>query len=470
MNNDSKLNIVDLIKKIDELKSEIDKFHPLPKEVEDRIFQKYRLDWNYNSNAIEGNSLNYGETYAFLMHGITAHGKPLKDYLDIKGHNEAINYLINLVRNKEELTEAIIRELHKVILVESYETDAVTQNGKLTQKTITLGAYKTVPNHVKTATGETHYFATPEEAPAKMNDLMTWYRKKRNDKEIHPVVLAAIFHHRFAEIHPFDDGNGRMARLLMNLILMQNNFPPAIIKIRDRNNYYLALSQADSGDTKNFVEYVAEVLIHSMEIYLKGGRGESIEEEDDIDKEILIFKKEFEGRKDLFKEKKNDGAIERVFTKSFHTLITELNKSLIEIKSFFLNTSEHWQHPNKNQNTLLSIFSILLEDRTYFHQIISAFGKDYLSFCFNFVEFKDAKKPFSVFLTVALILQEYDYQVSYCIDTKIKFPEVPLAGIDSTKPVFIQKYYHQVMNDNEIKKAVIQIKKDLFKYIKEKSK
>ncbi len=172
MNKDMELSLVDLIKKIDELKSEIDKFHPLPKEIEDRIFQKYRLDWNYNSNAIEGNSMNYGETYAFLMHGITASGKPLKDYLNIRGHNEAMNNLIDLVRNKEELTEAVIRELHKVILVESYETDALTQNGKLTKKTVTLGAYKTVPNHVKTATGEVHYFASPEETPVKMYDLM----------------------------------------------------------------------------------------------------------------------------------------------------------------------------------------------------------------------------------------------------------------------------------------------------------
>jgi Fic family protein len=336
MKNDLELSVSGLLKKIDELKSEIDKFHPLPQEVEDRIFQKFRLDWNFNSNAIEGNTLNYGETYAFLMHGITASGKPLKDYLDIRGHNEAINYLINLVRNKEELTEAVIRELHKVILVESYETDALTQNGKLTKKTVTLGAYKTVPNHVKTATGEVHYFASPEETPAKMDDLMKWYRKSRNDKEIHPVVLAAFFHHKFSEIHPFDDGNGRMARLIMNLILMQNNFPPAIIKIKDRNNYYLALSQADAGNSVPFIEYILEVLVHSMEIYLMGARGESIEEPDDLDKEILLLKKKIEGKKDSIRRHNTIETQYETINLSFNRLLKSIGQNIKKFEELFI--------------------------------------------------------------------------------------------------------------------------------------
>ena len=163
-----------LLEKIDRLKAEIDLLRPLAPDIEARVLQKFRLDWNYHSNSIEGNSLTYGETVAFLMEGLTAKGKPLKDHLDIKGHNEGIDYLMNLIKNKHQLTEKVIRELHKIILVEPYKTPAITSDGQSVEKTINIGQYKTQPNHVKTPTGEMHYYASPEETPAKMNDLMTW--------------------------------------------------------------------------------------------------------------------------------------------------------------------------------------------------------------------------------------------------------------------------------------------------------
>lgn len=134
--------------------------------------QKFRLNWNYHSNAIEGNTLSLGETRAFLLHGVTAKGKPFKDYLDIKGHNEAITYLEEFVRGQGFLTEAAIREIHKILLVEPYEVAALTPDGQPTKRRITLGQYKTWPNHVKTSTGEMHYYTTPEETPARMDDLM----------------------------------------------------------------------------------------------------------------------------------------------------------------------------------------------------------------------------------------------------------------------------------------------------------
>jgi len=469
MNKDLELNVVDLIKKIYGLKSEIDKFHPLPKEVEDRIFQKYRLEWNYNSNAIEGNSLNYGETYAFLMHGITAHGKPLKDYLDIKGHNEAINYLINLVRNKEELTEAVIRELHKVILVESYETDAVTQNGKLTKKTVTLGAYKTVPNHVKTATGEMHYFASPEETPAKMHDLITWYRKTKNDKEIHPVVLAAFFHHHFSEIHPFDDGNGRLARLLMNLILMQNNFPPAIIKTKDRNNYYLALSQADSGDTKKFVEYVAEVLIHSMEIYLKGACGESIDEPDDLDKEIELIKREIQSSPEKIEIKKNAEVIESFYRGSLKSSLKQINKEMKKFADLFLSYNFYEFFPDKNG----------YKRRRDFQKITSTFRPNELYsvlphvrnttlLCCEFKEFKSAKNPFTVEVLILIVFDDFDYQIKLGIKNVISFHFKDILSVVNNKPPLFKNYYHQQISDQQITLLVNELKKEVIDFIKKK--
>ncbi|MFN0034651.1 MAG: Fic family protein [Saprospiraceae bacterium] len=274
MENLSPLN--DLLQRIDQRKAEVDALRPLTPEQEGRIMQKFRLDWNYHSNAIEGNSLTYGETIAFLMEGLTAKGKPFKDHLDIKGHNEGIDYLMHFIKNRDQLSEKTIRELHAMILVEPYSNPAQTPDGQQVEKRVTLGAYKTMPNHVKTPTGEIHYYATPEETPAKMTDLVDWLREHQQKDDLHPLVLAATFHHRFVAIHPFDDGNGRMSRLLMNLLLMQYGYPPVVIKQQDRQAYYYALRQADAGDLGAFVEYVGENLLHSLGIQLKGARGESL--------------------------------------------------------------------------------------------------------------------------------------------------------------------------------------------------
>lgn len=271
-------------------KKQLDDIRPLPQEVEGRVMQKLRLEWNYHSNAIEGNKLTYGETNTFLMEGLTAKGKPLKDHLDIKGHNEAINFLTSLIKDERDLTEGDVRDLHKKILVEPYQSAAQTPDGKETTKIIRIGEYKQQSNHVKTLTGEIHYYATPEDVPIKMHELMQWYNEARHNKNIHPSVLAAFVHHRFVAIHPFDDGNGRLARILMNLIMMKNGYPPAIIKLKERTDYYAALNQADKNEYVPIIEFVAEAVSESMNLYLKAAKGESIEDDGDLDKEIALFK------------------------------------------------------------------------------------------------------------------------------------------------------------------------------------
>jgi Fic family protein len=284
------MELNEITKKIDVLKLEINSLRPISPDIEKRIWQKYRLDWNFHSNNLEGNSLTFGETKSFLLHGITAEGKPLKDHLDIKGHNEAILLLDDILKLKRPLTETFIRELHEVILHEPYENPAITNDGKNTTKRIEIGKYKKMANHVKTATGEIFYFASPEETPAKMNDLMDWYGKTLQESTIHPLIIASDFHYQFVRIHPFDDGNGRMARILMNLILMQFNFPPVIIKTTDKINYFRNLQLADGGNMDAFYSYIGEQLILSEELFIKGAKGEDIQDVDDIDKEISLLK------------------------------------------------------------------------------------------------------------------------------------------------------------------------------------
>ncbi len=277
------------------LKKQLDDLKPISPLLMAKINQKFRLDWNFHSNKLEGNSLNFGETKTFLLHGTTSAGKPFKDYLEIKGHNEAIKLVEDFAAESDFLlTENFIRELHAIILKEPYEVDAITPDKKPTKKLIEIGKYKSSPNHVKTKTGEIFYFAEHYEVSAKMFDLLAWYKKESEAKDLNPIILAATFHYKFIRIHPFDDGNGRIARLLMNFILMKFGFSLVVIKTQDKENYFNALRQADGGLIESFVEYVAKNLVHSLEITIKGAKGEEIEEDDDLDKKIILLKKSFE--------------------------------------------------------------------------------------------------------------------------------------------------------------------------------
>lgn len=286
------MNLNRIMERVDQLKAEIDALRPFDPAQVGRIMQKLRLEWIYHSNAIEGNTLSWGETRAFLLHGITAQGKPFRDYLDIKGHNEVVLYLEDLIGSERPLTEAHIREIHKILMVEPYDAPAITPTGQPTTRRVTPGQYKTMPNHVRTATGEIHYYAAPEETPARMGELMEWYRAESG--RLHPLIVAATFHYEFVSIHPFDDGNGRMARLLMNLILMQAGYPPAIIRLADRGDYLLALEKADADDLADFIGLVGEALLDSMELYLRGARGEPIEARADLDKKIALLQKKLD--------------------------------------------------------------------------------------------------------------------------------------------------------------------------------
>ncbi len=320
----------------EKLKTELDNLRPLNAEAEARIMQKFRLDWNYHSNNLEGNSLTYGETKALILFGITAQGKPLKDHFEITGHNEAINWILEIVKGETVLTESFIRQLHTLLLKESSYKEALTAEGKPTRRKIEVGKYKSQPNHVRTITGETFYFATPEETPAKMHDLIEWFRKEKENPDVNPIALATIFHHNFVKIHPFDDGNGRVARILMNFILMQFGYPPAIIKTEDKENYYAVLRLADADELEPFIEYIAQNLVRSLEIMIKGAKGESVEEPDDLDKELALLERKLITSENLLNVDKNFENIDNVFSLSIKPLIESLRETCEKFDRFYV--------------------------------------------------------------------------------------------------------------------------------------
>ncbi|SAL11923.1 filamentation induced by cAMP protein Fic [Caballeronia sordidicola] len=284
------MNLNEKLTKLDSVKAEIDAQRPISADQEQKLMQKFRLDWNYHSNAIEGNSLSIGETAALISYGLTAKGKPFKDHLDISGHDTALSALVDLVRNQEPLTEHVIRGLHELMLGGTHDVSTVDDKGGRTTRTIRAGQYKSNPNHVQTEGGIVRQFASPTETPLMMADLLAWYRQELAEKTLHPVVFAAMFHHRFVAIHPFDDGNGRMARIIMNITLMQMGYSPAILRIEDRNPYISSLVQADAGELSSLIDLVADATLRSSELFVKAINGGAIDDLGDFDKQLLLLR------------------------------------------------------------------------------------------------------------------------------------------------------------------------------------
>lgn len=324
------IDLSSLLEKIDSLRAELNSLKPLKQVDEERLWKKFRLEWNFNSNHIEGNTLTYGQTELLLIFDKTTGDHEMREYEEMKAHDVAIKLIQGYAKDfSRTLTEADVRELNKIILVRPYWGNAQTPDGQPTRKEIIPGEYKKQPNSVRLQNGEMFHYASPEETPAKMAELMEWYRKAESKKKFHPLQLAAKIHYDFVRIHPFDDSNGRTSRLLMNYVLLRHGFPPVIIKSADKKNYLTALNKADVGDLDSFVEYIAKELFWSLEISIKAAKGESIEEVDDIDKELSVWKKKFSS-----KAKGIPKSLEIIETTFFNGLAEILQKAALKCMQF----------------------------------------------------------------------------------------------------------------------------------------
>ena len=238
--------------RIDEKLNKLQKLRPLPASAVEKLRQQFELEMTYNSNAIEGNSLTLKETYLVLSEGITIKGKPLKDHLEAKDQHEALEFLHDLVSpdRKSTISEHLIRNLHQIVM---QKTDAEFAGKYRVSNVFIGGADHTPPDALQ--------------VPMEMEKLINWFIKER--KRLHPIELSALLHHKFVYIHPFFDGNGRTARLIMNLILMQAGYPLAVILKNDRKKYYRVLALADKRDIDPMTKFVSSAVERSLDIYLK---------------------------------------------------------------------------------------------------------------------------------------------------------------------------------------------------------
>ena len=255
------------MKELESLHKELMQLLPMKPEFQKMLDDKFMLDFNYNSNHIEGNTLTYGQTKLLLLFGKTTGDASLRDYQEMKAHNAGLKMVIWEARDKDRiLTERFIRDLNRIILVENFEKPS--EDGKM------------------------------------MKDLVEWYNKAEKSHELHPIELAALLHYRFIRIHPFEDGNGRVARLLVNYILLKHKFPMIIVPSKEKKEYLDALNKCDIivgmkpsegasakiEEIKPLIDYMKKLSENAIRLSIKAAKGESIDEQDDWKKELMLIK------------------------------------------------------------------------------------------------------------------------------------------------------------------------------------
>jgi Fic family protein len=239
----------DLLHSIEGKKRELDALRPFSTELVRKLEEQFTVECTYNTNAIEGNTLTLRETELVINRGLTIGKKSLKEHFEAINHKDGINYLYDFVQKKKELDENAIFALHKIILK---NIDNIDGGHYRTSNVMITGAIHIPPSAIK--------------IQRLMNEFFEWYYTYKTELSI--AELAAWVHYKLVHIHPFIDGNGRTARLLMNLVLIQNGYPPAVILNVDRKKYYRVLKDADREKYNDFFDFIGRSIERSLLIYL----------------------------------------------------------------------------------------------------------------------------------------------------------------------------------------------------------
>ena len=236
-----------LLALIDKKKKELDNRRPLTEGEIERLNEEFTVEYTYNSNAIEGNTLTLRET-DLVLRGLTIDRKPLKDHMEAVGHKEAFEFVSELVKQNEPLSERIIKQIHFLVLVGNKDD---------------RGVYRKVPVRIM---GAKHEPVQPYMIEPKMEELLKSFMEGKE----HIITKLARFHIEFEGIHPFIDGNGRTGRLLVNLELMKAGYPPIDIKFTDRMEYYKAFDEYHENHNLSAMEYLFASYVNSrLDMYLK---------------------------------------------------------------------------------------------------------------------------------------------------------------------------------------------------------
>jgi len=237
-----------LLLSIEGKKRELDRHRALPSGIVAKLRDQFTLEWTYNSNAIEGNTLSLQETELVINRGLTIGNKTLQEHFEAINHKKGIELVERFVEKKRDIDEEFIKDLHGIILKNIDDANA--------------GVYRSTSARIL---GAVHIPPYPIKIPKMMQEFLDWYHE---NKYVLPIpLLSAYVHYKFVCIHPFVNGNGRVSRLLMNLVLMQHGYPPAVILNMDRKKYYRVLRQADLDRPQEFIDFIGRAIERSLVIY-----------------------------------------------------------------------------------------------------------------------------------------------------------------------------------------------------------
>lgn len=266
---------------------------PLSEREREMLSRRFTIDFNYNSNHIEGNTLTYGQTEILLLFGKIVGEAEVRHVQEMTASNVGLKMMKDEAGLKDvPLTQHFIRTLHRTLLREDYTVYTNLPGGLTTSYVIHAGQYKTRPNSVITRYGDRFEYASPEETPALMTDLVDWYNEAEQSGRYSPVELAAIFHYRYIRIHPFEDGNGRIARLMANYILARHDYPMIVVRSRKKDEYLEALHKTDLSvgpepaagahaskrDIQQFLTYFTKLFVEEVTYHIRflTERGENV--------------------------------------------------------------------------------------------------------------------------------------------------------------------------------------------------
>jgi Fic family protein len=325
------MSFIDKRKQADLLQQEIIAHGDLSADVKKKINYKFRLDWNYYSNSMEGNTLTMDETRSVMVGNLTVGGKPIKDVLEMKGHDDVVLEILKIGQGEVRLSEHRIKEIHRGIMHEEDES-----------KRPHIGEWKKEPNYIYNYKNERFDFVQPADVAERIHHLLNKTNAaidaiRANKKDApHPVSVALEFHLGYVLIHPFYDGNGRTARILTNLLLISFGYPPFWVKTNERSiyNQYIGDIQGYGGNPDLFYDFATGLVIRSQQLVLDAIAGKDISEPEDFEKELQQIEIRLKNQEQKV-VKRTPELVNQLFNQSIKPLTDALYEKLTKLNNLF---------------------------------------------------------------------------------------------------------------------------------------